>query len=34
MAVKACCTEIHVPMAGADTQKVLHSMGDPCSLAL
>ena len=28
-AVISCCTEVYAPMASADAQKVLHSMGDP-----
>ena len=27
--VMTTCVEIHTSMAGADTQNVLHSMGDP-----
>ena len=34
VAVTACCEEIYPPLTGADTQKVLHSMGDPYGLAL
>ena len=33
-AVKSCCTEVYAPMASANAQKVLHSMGGPCGLAL
>ena len=32
--VMMTCREIHTPMMSADTKKVLHSVGDPCGLAL
>ena len=32
--VKSICADIHTPMEGADTKKVLHALGDPYGLAL
>ena len=32
--VKSICTDIHTPMEGANTKKVLHSLVDPYGLAL
>ena len=32
--VRSICTDVHTPMEGADTKKVLHALGDPYGLAL
>ena len=34
LSIKNCCEEIYPPIMYADTQKVLHSMGDPYGLAI
>ena len=32
--VKSICKDVHTPMTGVDSKKVLHEMGDPYGLAL